>query len=271
MRVIDQHQNEPFFLYLAHWGIHNPLQATRADYEALSHIEDHTLRVYAAMIRALDRSVRRITEKLDETGLADNTLVVFTSDNGGASYIGLSNINQPYRGWKLTLFEGGTHVPFLAKWPAQIEAGSQFDAPIHHMDLFSTFAAAAGVATPKDRIIDGVNLLPHLNGTQTTPPHETLFWLQGHQETVLHRGMKLIRAQEPRKVWLFDLKADPTEQFNLANERPETVKLLNEKLDAHRAAQAKPMWPSLVNAPQLIDKQGEEPFEAGDEYIYWPN
>ena len=271
LRVIDQHQNEPFFLYLAHWGIHNPLQATRADYEALSHIEDHTLRVYAAMIRALDRSVRRITEKLDETGLADNTLVVFTSDNGGASYIGLSNINQPYRGWKLTLFEGGTHVPFLAKWPAQIEAGSQFDAPIHHMDLFSTFAAAAGVATPKDRIIDGVNLLPHLNGTQTTPPHETLFWLQGHQETVLHRGMKLIRAQEPRKVWLFDLKADPTEQFNLANERPETVKLLNEKLDAHRAAQAKPMWPSLVNAPQLIDKQGEEPFEAGDEYIYWPN
>ena len=271
IKVIDQHQNEPFFLYLAHWGIHNPLQAARADYEALSHIEDHTLRVYAAMILALDRSVRRITEKLTETGLADNTLIVFTSDNGGASYIGLPNINQPYRGWKLTLFEGGTHVPFLAKWPAKIEAGSQFDAPIHHMDLFSTFAGAAGVATPSDRIIDGVNLLPYLNGSEAEAPHETLFWLEGHQETVLHRGMKLIRAQQPRKVWLFDLAVDPTEQFNLANEQPETVKLLNEKLDAHRVAQAQPMWPSLINAPQLIDKHGEQPYEVGDAFIYWPN
>lgn len=271
LKVIDQHQNEPFFLYLAHWGIHNPLQAARADYEALSHIEDHTLRVYAAMIRALDRSVRRITEKLAETGLADNTLIVFTSDNGGASYIGLPNINQPYRGWKLTLFEGGTHVPFLAKWPAKIEAGTQFDAPIHHMDLFSTFAAAAGAPIPTDRIIDGVNLLPYLNGSKAEAPHETLFWLEGHQETVLHRGMKLIRAQQPRKFWLFDLKTDPTEQFNLATQQPETVKRLNERLDAHRLAQAAPMWPSLINAPQLIDKHGEQPFEVGDEFIYWAN
>jgi len=271
VKVIEQHQNEPFFLYLAHWGIHNPLQAARADYEALSHIEDHTLRVYAAMIRALDRSVRRITEKLEETGLAENTLIVFTSDNGGASYIGLPNINQPYRGWKLTLFEGGTHVPFLAKWPAKIQPGTLFAPPIHHMDLFSTFAAAAGASLPTDRIIDGVDLLPFLAGSTLDAPHETLFWLEGHQETVLHRGMKLIRAQQPGKVWLFDLTTDPTEQFNLASAQPETVASLNQRLDEHRLAQAPPMWPSLINAPQLIDKHGEQRYEVGDDFIYWPN
>jgi uncharacterized sulfatase len=110
-----------------------------------------------------------------------------------------------------------------------------------------------------------------LNGTEAGAPHETLFWLEGHQETVLHRGMKMIRAQQPRKVWLFNLEIDPTEQFNLANEQPETVKLLNEKLDAHRLAQAQPMWPSLINAPQLIDKHSEQPYEVGDAFIYWPN
>ena len=179
--------------------------------------------------------------------------------------------NRLYRDWKLRLFECGTHMPYLEKWPAKIKTGTQFDAPIHHMDLFSTFAAAAGVPTPSDRIIDGVDLLPYLNGNEVEVPHETLFWLEGHQETVLHRGMKLIRAKQPKKAWLFDLEADPTEQFNLANEQPETVQLLNEKLDAHRLAQAQPMWPSLINAPQLIDKHGEQPFEIGDEYVYWPN
>ncbi|HSG89372.1 MAG TPA: sulfatase-like hydrolase/transferase, partial [Pseudomonadales bacterium] len=102
LRVIEANRNRPFFLYLAHWGIHNPLQALKSDYEALAHIEDHSLRVYAAMIRALDRSVARVTAKLDELGLAENTLVIFTSDNGGAGYIGLPDINSPYRGWKLT-------------------------------------------------------------------------------------------------------------------------------------------------------------------------
>ena len=115
VEFIEANRARPFFLYLAHWGIHNPLQAKREDYEALAHIEDHTLRVYAAMIMALDRGVGRVLQALEDNGLDENTLVIFTSDNGGADYIGLADINQPYRGWKLTHFEGGTHVPFFAK------------------------------------------------------------------------------------------------------------------------------------------------------------
>ena len=105
VKVIENNKHQPFFLYLAHWGIHNPLQALKSDYDALDHIEDHHLRVYSAMIRALDRSVGEVVQALEDNGLTDNTLIVFTSDNGGAGYIGLPNVNKPYRGWKLTHFE----------------------------------------------------------------------------------------------------------------------------------------------------------------------
>ena len=116
IKVIENNRHRPFLLYLAHWGIHNPAQASREDYDELSHIKDHRLRVYSAMIRAVDRSIARVTQSLADNGLAENTLVIFTSDNGGAGYIGLSDINKPFRGWKLNHFEGDTHVPFMAKW-----------------------------------------------------------------------------------------------------------------------------------------------------------
>lgn len=117
VKVIRANRNRPFFLYLAHWGVHTPLQATREDYDAVGDIEPERLRVYAAMVRALDRSVGRIIETLDAEGLADNTLIVFSSDNGGAGYLGLPDINEPYRGWKITLFEGGIRVPMFISWP----------------------------------------------------------------------------------------------------------------------------------------------------------
>ena len=143
VRVIERNRDRPFFLYLAHWAPHTPLQATRADYDALSHIELHRERVYAAMIRALDRGVGRVLEALRENGLEENTLVIFTSDNGGAGYIGLPDVNRPFRGWKITLFEGGIHVPYFMKWPARIEAGQRFDAPVHHFDIFATAAVVS--------------------------------------------------------------------------------------------------------------------------------
>ncbi|HEX6866302.1 MAG TPA: sulfatase-like hydrolase/transferase, partial [Caulobacteraceae bacterium] len=98
VQVIRANRNRPFFLYLAYNAVHTPLQATRADYDALPQIKDHRLRVYAAMVRNLDRNVGRVMAELKAQGLDDNTLVIFTSDNGGANYIGLPNINQPYRG-----------------------------------------------------------------------------------------------------------------------------------------------------------------------------
>lgn len=271
VKVIENNQHRPFFLYLAHWGIHNPLQATRDDYDKFSHIQDHSLRVYASMIHAMDRSVGKITEKLEELGLSDNTMIVFTSDNGGANYIALPDVNHPYRGWKLTHFEGGTHVPFMAKWPAQIEAGSTMENPVHHVDLFHTFAAAAATKVPSDIVYDGVDLVPFIKNEVAGKPHETLFWRQGHHQTVLHNGWKLIRTGKPEGRWLFNLAEDPTEQVNLAASEPERLVELESLLAAHNAEQAEPLWPSFLNSAQLIDKHVGQPYEEGDEYVYWPN
>ncbi|MEL6664239.1 MAG: sulfatase-like hydrolase/transferase, partial [Pseudomonadota bacterium] len=124
LKAIEANKNQPFFLYLAHWGPHTPLQATREDYEAVGDIEPHRHRVYAAMIRAVDRSVGRVMDKLEAEGLADNTIIVFSSDNGAAGYIGLPEVNDPYRGWKITLFEGGIRVPTFMKWPGRIAPGT---------------------------------------------------------------------------------------------------------------------------------------------------
>jgi len=271
VKVIEKNQHQPFFLYLAHWGIHNPLQATLEDYNRFAHIEDHHLRVYASMIHSVDRSVETITAKLRELGLEENTLVLLTSDNGGAGYIGLPNVNKPYRGWKLTHFEGGTHVPFMAKWPAKIAPGSRLDAPVHHIDLFHTIAAAAGAEVPSDRKLDGVDLMPFVNGEVSGIPHKTLFWKEGHHQSVQSEGWKMIRADQPNKRWLFNLNQDPTEQTNLAATEPEKLAELEALLAAHNAEQAQPMWPSISNSPQLIDKHFGQPYVEGDDYIYWPN
>jgi uncharacterized sulfatase len=278
VKVIENNRNRPFFLYLAQWGVHNPLQATAEDYAALAHIEDHHLRVYAGMIRALDRSVGELTKALERNGLAENTLIIFTSDNGGAGYIGLPDVNKPFRGWKLTHFEGGTHVPFMAKWPNRIAPGTVIEAPIHHVDIFRTIAAAANATIPNDRKLDGVDLLPYINGESEGLPHETLFWREGHQQSVLHNGWKLIRANQsdrvtgaPQKKWLFNLSQDPTEQNNLALSETGKVSELEGLLAAHNAEQAAAAWPSVLDAPQMIDKTGLQPYEPGDEYIYWPN
>jgi uncharacterized sulfatase len=268
---IDAARHEPFFLYLAHWGVHNPLQALKSDYDALGHIEDHALRVYAAMIVALDRSVGRVLDHLEVRGLAEDTLVVFSSDNGGAGYLGLPDVNAPYRGWKLTHFEGGTHVPFFARWPARIPAGTRFAAPVNHIDLAPTIAAAAGRSMPDDRIVDGVDLLPFVRGEAEGVPHETLFWRQGYLRTVQHDGLKLITEGRTGQRWLFDLEADPTEQRNLAAERPGDVEVLEALLAEHDAGQAPPAWPGVIEIPVMIDRTTQDPYEPGDEVVFFPN
>ena len=275
--VIETNANRPFFLYLAHWGIHNPLQAAREDYEALSHIEDHGLRVYSAMIRALDRSVARVVQAVEDNGLTDNTIIIFTSDNGGAGYIDLKDINKPYRGWKLTHFEGGIHVPFMAKWPAKIAPGTSMSAPIHHFDLFSTMALAAGAEEfiPDDRKIDGVDLMPFVTEQIQGVPHKTLFWRQGSLQSVLHEGWKLINThladKNERKQWLFELSIDPTEKTNLIDTYPIKVAELEALLATHNAQQLAPLSPKWSESAQMIDKNNVSDFVEGDEYLYFPN
>jgi uncharacterized sulfatase len=271
IKAIEANRERPFFLYLAHWAPHTPLQATRSDYDALSHIEDHRLRVYAAMIRALDRGVGRVLDALRAEGLEDNTLVFFTSDNGGAHYIGLPDVNRPYRGWKITFFEGGIHVPYFVKWPGRLPAGESFDAPVHGFDLYATAAAAAGVPLPSDRTMDGVDLVPYVAAERSGVPHPKLFWRAGHYQVALVDGWKLQVTERPRTTWLFNLNQDPTEQNNLAEREPEQVAALRRALDAHNADQARPAWPSRGELPVNIDKTLVFADAPGDEYVYSPN
>lgn len=271
VKVIDANKDRPFFLYLAHWAPHTPLQATREDYDALSHIELHRERVYAAMIRSLDRGVGQVLEALERNGLTENTLVLFTSDNGGAHYIGLPEVNRPYRGWKMTLFEGGIHVPFFAKWPAKIEPGSRVDAPVHHFDLYTTAAAAGGAEVPADRVVDGVDLLPYVRGEAEGVPHEALFWRSGASQTALVNGWKLNVSDPPGKHWLYDLAADPTEQRDLSEERPDKLAELQAALAAHNASQEEPAWPRRISASVALDRDLSQAWEPDDEWILWSN
>ena len=275
IKVIKANKHRPFFLYLAHWGPHTPLQATREDYEAVGDIQPHRKRVYAAMIRALDRSVGRVMDALEEEGLADNTIVMFTSDNGGPGYIGIPEVNRPFRGWKITMFEGGIRVPMFVKWPARIAPGTTVDTPVAHIDVMPTLAAAAGAPQPEGVEIDGVDILP-LTADQGGENwnRETLFWQNGHYQVVRHGDWKLQVNDRPTdglQKWLYNLAQDPTEHNNLVASHPDKLEELSALLAAHQASSRGPMYAPTTQLPVMVDKTLAEKFTQGDEYIYTPN
>jgi arylsulfatase A-like enzyme len=271
IKAIDANANRPFFMYFAPNAIHTPLQATKADYDALPQIKDHRLRVYGAMMRNFDRNVGRLLAELKAKGLDKNTLVIFTSDNGGAGYIGLPEVNKPYRGWKATFFEGGIHSPFFMRWPAQIAAGTRFQQPVGHIDIFATAAAAAGAKVPADRKIDGVDLIPFVTGKAQGRPHQTLFWRSGDYKVVLDGDWKLQSSEAQKKVWLYNLAADPTEQHELSKVDPARTAAMLNMLKQQDAASAKPGWPSLLRGPIYVDHPGGVKAKPGEEYILWDN
>lgn len=268
--VIKANRNRPFFLYLAYNAPHTPYQATKADYDALGAIKDHRLRVYGAIVRALDRGVGKVMAALKAQGLADNTIVIFTNDNGGAWYAGLDDINKPYRGWKGTFFEGGIRTPFFVRWPAKIPAGERISEPVHFVDVLPTLAAAAGARLPTDRVIDGINLLPF--ATEHAPPvKRRLFWRSGSYEAVRSGDWKLQISHNPPRIWLFNLAADPTERSELSKTRPHVVAQLRTELAAHDRQMVKPLWPALLEEPIRIDVPADAPWKPGQEFVYWPN
>ena len=269
--AIKRNKNQPFFMFLAHWGVHTPLQASKADYDALPNIPDHRRRVYSAMVRSVDRSVGRVLQTLREEGLDENTIVIFTSDNGAPGYIGLPEVNKPYRGWKLTLFEGGVRVPYVAKWPGHIPAGTQYKSPVSNIDILPTVVAAAGGKLPTDRTIDGVNLLPYLSQATSAQPPRSLFWRDGPYRTVQDKGWKLIASERPKKNWLFNLSADPTEKTNLADQQPAQLARLHSLLKTHNDPMPPPLWPSFLEMPIAIDKTLDQKLTPTDEYTYWSN
>ncbi|ABS62752.1 sulfatase [Parvibaculum lavamentivorans DS-1] len=270
VKAIGANRNRPFFMYVAYNAPHTPLQALKSDYDALAHIENHTERVYAAMVVALDRGVGKIKQALRDNGLEENTIIIFTSDNGGAGYVGLPDLNKPYRGWKASFFEGGIHVPFFMKWPARIAPGTVYEYPVAHVDIFSTVAAAAGATPPADRVIDGVDLTAQVTGN--TDPSRTLFWRSGHYKVLLSEGWKLQTSERPEKKWLFNLAADPTEQKNLADAEPEKLSEMMEMLAKVDGEQSAPVWPALIEAPIMIDRPlGGAPRGPEDEFVFWAN
>jgi uncharacterized sulfatase len=274
VKVIEANKDRPFFLYLAHWAPHTPLQATREDYESLSDIELHRERVYAAMIKSLDRGVGRVLDALKANGLDENTLVMFTSDNGGAGYIGLPDVNEPYRGWKITLFEGGIRVPYLARWPGKLPAGASFDAPVHHFDMYATAAAAAGAPLPQDRQIDGVDLTPFVTTDNAgEAPHEYLFFRSGAAQAVRDERWKLMVSAPqhlPRKEWLFDLTAEG-EWTDVMAEYPAEADRLRKVLDKHNGEQAEPRWPWSMLTSQNVDRDLSQEDQPDDEFAFWSN
>ena len=271
VNAIHANRDRPFFMYLAHWAVHTPLQAFKEDYDALPQILNHRRRVYAAMVLALDRSVGRVLKSLKDEGLDDNTIVIFTSDNGAPNYIGLPEANQPYRGWKLTYFEGGIHVPYVAKWPGHIPAGEVYSHAVSSLDILPTAVAAAGAKLPTDRVIDGVDLMPYLSDIKAEQPARPLFWRDGSYQVVMAGGWKLQTSERPNKTWLFHLDVDPTERKELSAQEPAKLAELKTLLAAHDAQMVAPSWPSFIEMPVAVDKTLDQPEAPGDEYVYWQN
>src|SRR5687768_16848755 len=239
LAYIDRHAKDEWFLYLTYNAVHGPMHATEKYLARFKDVADENRRTYCAMMSAMDDGIGAILKKLDDDKLAENTLVFFVSDNGGPP-VNSSN-NGVLRGNKAQTWEGGIRVPYLMQWKGRIPAGKTFDSPVIQLDFHPTALAAAGIEA-KDAKFDGVNLLPHLEGKLTAPPHDTLYWRFGDQMAIRHGNLKLVQGRGAEQRLLFDLAADIGEQKDLSAERPDAVKELSAKYDAWNATLAKPAW-----------------------------
>jgi arylsulfatase A-like enzyme len=234
-------REKPWFLYLAFNAPHTPHEPTAESLQEFAHITNPQRRRYLAQVSLLDDAVGRVTAALAESGQERRTLVFFFSDNGGPANSGAGN--GPLRGHKGSVYEGGVRVPFLVNWPGTLPAGSVFDAPVSSLDVFATALAVAGVPMPGGRKYDGVNLIPHLTGTEKTVPHQRLFWRSSKQGHAMREGnWKLVRLPD-KPAELYDLGSDLRESNNLAAEKPELAAKLTATLDAWDKELVAPVFP----------------------------
>jgi len=187
---MEKNRDRPFFVYLSHYAIHSPLQARESTFDtfkAKKRGEQHPSPVYAACTYDLDDGVGILLAKLAELGLEQNTLVVFTSDNGGTQ----QSSQEPLRGNKGSYYEGGIREPFLVRWPGVTAPGSRCDVPVINVDLFPTFLAAAGAPVPEGKVLDGESLLPLLQGKGRLQ-RQAIFWhFPGYLNAPVIRGREL--------------------------------------------------------------------------------
>jgi arylsulfatase A-like enzyme len=224
---IQRRQETPFFLYVAYTAPHTPYQGpgdkkpepvSEADYNK------GTRETYAAMVERMDQGISRILKTLIDAGLAENTLVIFMSDNGANR----TGNNSPFSGYKGNLFEGGIRVPCIAKWPGVLTRGTVSDQPCMTMDFSRSIIRAAGAKPPVGRTFDGMDILQAV-ATNQPIQKRTLFWRARRGEwtrkAIRDGSLKYIRLQngDDVKEYLFDLERDPAEKNNLLNDQPENV------------------------------------------------
>ena len=196
---------------------------------------------------------------------------IFVSDNGGAGYVGLPDLNKPYRGWKITLFEGGIRTPYFIRWPNTIPAGTSYDSAVGHVDIFTTALSAAGAQLPEDRVIDGLDLLEYALQVPQPPMQRPLFWRTGGYKAVTQDGWKLQLQEQNNKTWLYNLNEDPTEQNNLSELNPEQLKTMTTLLYELDGQMAEPLWPTLIETPIAIDFTIDKIPDTEHETIIWSN
>ncbi len=252
---IEKNKDHPFFLTLTFNAPHDPFQVPRNYFDRKPEIRDTVKRVYYGMIEALDDAVGKIIEKLRTLHIEDQTMIIFISDNGGATYTRATD-NAPLRGGKCTHFEGGLLVPFFIKFPSLIKSSSVYDQAVSSLDIFATVAAAANSSLPADRIYDGVNLIPFLTN-ENAFPHEVFFWRSGYSKAICRRNWKLYINEKSKKKFLFDLSKDIEEKNDLSSGNPDKVNELTNELENWEKTQTvKPAWPSIADL--LIEVDGEE-------------
>lgn len=249
--LIEQSGEKPFFLYFPHYGVHSPLQAPEKltkKYERVPKAKRQGKPVYAAMVESIDDSVGRVLNALRASGKDDNTVIIFTSDNGGF-YKATSN--APLRANKGSYYEGGIRVPLIIKWPGVSHAGRVIHEAVISNDLYPTCLSAAGVELNPKQHMDGVNLKPLLSATEDLP-RESLFWHfphynkhpSSHPSSVIRKGeWKLIESFDPAGVELYNLSDDLGETRDLADTYPDRRDELLGELEA---------WRKSVRAERMI-------------------
>ncbi|MDD7986865.1 sulfatase [Lentisphaera marina] len=257
--IFKEHgSKQPVFMYFPYYTIHAPIEGHpkfEAKYKAKAKTEGHFNPKYAAMIEALDKNIGRLVAALEEQGLREKTLIMFTSDNGG--HMKFSR-QEPLRAGKGSYYEGGIRVPFFASWPGVIKAGSRNDTPVTGLDFYPTVCELAGVELPADKIIDGDSFLPLLKGGDDQKLNDrAIYWhfpiyLQAYLKAnekpmsrdplfrtrpgsvIRHGKWKLHHYFEDDGLELYDINGDRSEKTDLSKEYPEVVSELRAKLDAWR-------------------------------------
>ncbi|MCW1921812.1 sulfatase [Luteolibacter arcticus] len=242
---IRSNKEKPFFLFVAFTTPHGPLQPKPEDLKAIGKIGDERRTKYAELVKSLDENCGKILDCLEEEGLAKNTLVVFSNDNGGQTQTGA--VNTPLRGHKGEVVEGGIRVPMAMRWPGVIPSGTRNDSPVISLDWFPTFVEASGNKAEPEWKLDGTSLMPLLKDPSIKLPERALYWRTsgGKGPIAIREGdWKLIklRGKSATGPELYNLKEDISEANNLAAGNPDKVKALEEKLDAWESGLIEPLW-----------------------------